>query len=73
MLYKALQEVSAVEDEQAVGDEFSITDVTVAPFLPRPELVLSKDLGGIEVRDGKKMWETLQMDEKPLSGAIGPN
>ncbi|PBK88259.1 glutathione S-transferase [Armillaria gallica] len=66
-LYKAietLQGLLAGEGKWAVGDEFSIADVAIAPFLARLEVALSNDLGGFEVGEGKKVWETLQTDEK---------
>ncbi|KAG6833972.1 hypothetical protein H0H93_012857, partial [Arthromyces matolae] len=48
----------------AIGDEFTIADIAVAPFFARLELVLEGDLGAFEEGAGPKTLEILNNDDK---------
>jgi glutathione S-transferase len=48
----------------AIGDQFTLADVSAAPFLGRIEVLLSHDLGKYPVGEGKKAYEVLQTDPK---------
>ena len=48
----------------AIGEEFTLADIAVAPFLARALLLLESDLGAYEAGLGKKTYETFQTDPK---------
>ncbi|TFK63629.1 glutathione S-transferase [Pluteus cervinus] len=48
----------------AVGDEFTIADAALIPFIARGKIVLKYDIGKFEVGVGLKAYEILQTDPR---------
>lgn len=61
---EALQEQLPKDGKYLLGDQFTIADAAVAPFLGRAEVALSNDFGKYPVGEGKKVWETLSTSPK---------
>ena len=54
----------AIDSLHAIGDQYTIADVAVAPFLGRLEILFSNDLGKYPPGEGKKVDEVLRTDAK---------
>lgn len=63
---EVIQDLLPVETKGsfAVGDEFTIADASIAPFLGRLEVFLKNDIGAYEPGLGTKAWNILQSDHK---------
>ncbi|KDQ53770.1 hypothetical protein JAAARDRAFT_197211 [Jaapia argillacea MUCL 33604] len=64
-LYKAIEELQAlIEGKYALGDEWSIADAALTPFLARLELSLRKGFGGFKEGEGTKLLGRLKEGTK---------
>jgi glutathione S-transferase len=63
---KAIQDLLPAEGkgEYAIGDEFTLADAAIAPFIGRVDLTLKNDLGAYQEGEGTKIYETLQSNTK---------
>lgn len=59
-----VQNLLPADKKYALGDEFTIADITVIPYFSRMELCLSRDLGTYPEGDGRKAYERLFSDPK---------
>lgn len=48
----------------AVGDDFTIADAAIAPFLARIATTLGNDIGAFTEGEGKKVYETIWKSPK---------
>ncbi|KAL0579599.1 hypothetical protein V5O48_002371 [Marasmius crinis-equi] len=64
--FEALQALLPPEDKgkYAIGNQFSIADIAVAPFAARLETALPNDLGLIGPGEGKRLWDVFQKDAR---------
>jgi glutathione S-transferase len=54
----------SVSNGYAVGEGFTLADMTIAPFLARMEVTFKNDIGTYPIGEGKKLWDTLMNDGK---------
>jgi glutathione S-transferase len=59
---KALQELLSAEGAFAVGNEFTLADISILPFIARAELILTNNFGPYPEGEGTKAWEKLETD-----------
>jgi glutathione S-transferase len=59
---KALQELLPAGGSFAVGNEFTLADISILPFVARGEVLLSNDFGPYPEGEGRKAWEKLETD-----------
>lgn len=48
----------------AIGDEFTLADISVAPFFARVDVILKNDFGLHAKGEAKKVYDVLQSDPK---------
>ncbi|GLB39376.1 putative glutathione [Lyophyllum shimeji] len=65
-VFNALDKLQALLPAEgfAIGNEFTIADASVAPFLARLEVILKMGFGSFKDGTGKNVYETLQSDPK---------
>jgi glutathione S-transferase len=58
----AIQDLLSEEGPYALGKDFTIADVSIAPFLGRIHLLSKEDVGAYADGEGKKVYDVLQGD-----------
>lgn len=61
---EALQALLPADKPFALGDTFTVADVSVAPFLARLEVALTNDAGAYDVGEGPRLYKVLKEDPK---------
>jgi glutathione S-transferase len=59
---KAIQSLLPANGKYALGDEFTIADAAILPFLARGEVALSNDIGKYPEGEGHKAYQKLSSD-----------
>ncbi|RXW14521.1 hypothetical protein EST38_g11334 [Candolleomyces aberdarensis] len=60
----AIQDLLPPQGGYAVGNDWTIADAAITPFLARALVTFKHDIGAYDEGEGKKVWELLQTDSK---------
>jgi glutathione S-transferase len=59
---KAVQSLLPANSKYALGDEFTIADAAILPFIARAEIAMSNDIGKYPEGEGSKAYQKLSTD-----------
>ncbi|PAV20382.1 glutathione S-transferase [Pyrrhoderma noxium] len=61
--FEAIQDILPADKAFAVGDEVTIADLAIAPFLARAEVAIKNDIGKYKAGEGVKAYEIYKSDK----------
>ena len=61
---EAIQDLLPSQGGYAVGEQWTIADAAITPFLARALVAYKHDIGAYDEGEGRKLWELLETDDK---------